>query len=126
MAGTVTGEWIERKDPEFVKLLEGEMLEGILRDVSRVMIGDRERPKRPVVRFLIETAPGELVALLGTFDLAMKLRMEDRGHAVRIRYEGENKNVTRHGNAMKCFHVEVNRLLVHTDAVSESVKPEKT
>lgn len=101
---------IERKEPDFVKWGEGEVLEGILTRIDRIEVADKDNPKaapKTVVKFTVEEEPGVSKCFLGSYDLVSKIRTEDRGHYIRIRYEGEDRQVSRNGNAMKRFKVEV-------------------
>jgi hypothetical protein len=95
----------ERKEPEFISFAQGEMVEGELVRIDTVEVGEQ---KKRTARFTVrDIETNELASFLGTYDLVTKLRPEDRGHYVRIRFEGEDKSVTRNGNAMKKFKVEV-------------------
>jgi hypothetical protein len=45
--------------------------------------------------------------LLGTYDLVAKLTRRHVGCAVRIKYRGEDPTVSKNGNAMKIFDVQI-------------------
>ena len=108
---------IERKEPDFVKWGDREVLEGVLTRIDRLEVADKDNPKAPpkkVVKFTVEEEPGVFKCFLGSYDLVNKIQMEDRGHFVRIRYEGEDRSVSRNGNAMKRFKVEVSQDPVRT------------
>jgi len=95
----------ERKEPKFVTFAQGEVVEGELMRIDAVEIGEQ---KKRTVRFTVrDIETNEYQAFLGTYDLVTKLRVEDRGHYVRIRFEGGDPKVQRNGNPMKRFKVEV-------------------
>jgi hypothetical protein len=58
-----------------------------------------------------ELDSGELQSFLGTYDIASKLRRMDIGHLISVRYEGEDKSVSRNGNALKRFKIAVSKEL---------------
>jgi hypothetical protein len=100
--------WEERKEPEFKQFAEGDVLEGVLTNVERIMIGDKANPKikKPVTRYTVqEMESGEPVCFLGSYQLDVKLRPQDIGHYVRIINEGKDPAVTRNGNAMTRYKV---------------------
>lgn len=97
----------ERKEPELVKFGEGEVIEGELTFIDRILVGEE---RKPALRYTVrDLETGNSVAFLGVHQVNQKLRLEDRGHFVHVRYEGEDKSVSRNGNAMKIFHVRVSK-----------------
>lgn len=114
----------ERKEPDFLRFQPGEVVEGILIGIDRVAIGDPEKPnapKKPAVRFTVDTGEGARVSFLGTYDLVSKLHTEDKGHYVIVRYEGEDSSIAKNGNAMKRFRVSVSKGPVRTGAALDSL-----
>ena len=110
MAETQAFEMQERKEPQFTKFAEGQTVEGVLVKIYRIQVGDPEKPeapKRPATKYTVLEGQGELVSFLGSYDLDTKLNTRDVGHFIQIRYEGEDKTVSRNGNAMKKFRVRV-------------------
>jgi hypothetical protein len=92
---------IERKEPSLVKFAEGERIVGVLLRIERI-----EVDKKPVTRYIVENLDGgELVQFLGTYQINAKLRTNDVGHVIDVRYEGEDLNVVRNGNSMRRFKV---------------------
>jgi hypothetical protein len=107
----------ERREPALIKFTEGECVEGMLLSIDRVQVGDPHRPdapKKPVTKFTLDVGNGERASFLGSYDLVSKIRLEDRGHFVSVRYEGEDKTVSRNGNSLKRFKVLVSKGPVRT------------
>ncbi len=96
----------ERREPELIKFVEGECVEGILLNIVKVNVGE---PPKPVTKFIVDRGNGDLCSFLGSYEIVSKLKMEDRGHLVSVRFEGEDKNVTRNGNSLKRFKVLVSK-----------------
>jgi hypothetical protein len=97
----------ERHEPRFVQFGSvGECVDGTLRRIEKVEINGKR-----VVRFVVEDPSGEYLAFLGTADLLNKLRTDDVGKRVDVRYEGEDQNIRRNGNAMKRFKVLVEKII---------------
>jgi hypothetical protein len=95
----------ERKEPTFVQFAEGEVIEGLLVSIDRIEVGEQ---KKPTPRFVVkDLESGQLQCFLGTYDIATKLKRADIGHVIRVRYEGEDRTVSRNGNSLKKFKVEV-------------------
>jgi hypothetical protein len=102
----------ERREPALIKFTEGECVEGVLLSIDRVQVGDPHKPdapKKPVTKFTLDLGNGERASFLGSYDLVSKIRLEDRGHFVSVRYEGEDKTVSRNGNSLKRFKVLVSK-----------------
>jgi hypothetical protein len=101
----------ERREPELVKFKDGEVVEGVLLSIERVQVADPNRPdvKKPVTKFTLDTGGGERVSFLGSYDLVTKIRTEDRGHYISVRYKGEDKSISRNGNNLKRFKVLVSK-----------------
>lgn len=95
----------ERKEPKFLQFGDGEVIEGVLVSVARVNIKEK-----PATRYTVrDLETGEFSAFLGTYQLDTKLQPGDVGKFIRVRCEGENKDVGRNGNSMKLFKVEVSK-----------------
>ena len=95
----------ERKEPKFIQFAVGEVVEGILVQIDKVEVGER---KQPTPRLIVkDLESGELYSFLATYDIAVKVRSNDIGHVISVRYEGEDTNVRREGRAMKRFKVMV-------------------
>ncbi len=95
----------ERKEPVLVKFAKGEVVEGELIAIERIAVGEE---KKPATRYVLrDLDTNELIAFIGVHQINQKLRPNDRGHFVSVRYEGEDKTVSRNGNAMKIFNVRV-------------------
>ena|SRR5215475_6390164 len=107
----------ERHEPELIKFGEGECVEGVLLNVVRVNVGE---PPKPVTKFIVDRGEGDLVSFLGSYEIVAKLKMEDRGHFISVRYEGEDKSVTRNGNALKRFKVLVSKSAIRTGKALEN------
>jgi hypothetical protein len=97
----------ERTEPRFVQFgTAGECVDGILRRIEKIEINGKR-----VVRFVVEDPSGEYLAFLGTADLLNKLRTDDVGKRIDVRYEGEDQNIRKNGNAMKRFKVRVEKII---------------
>ena len=109
----------ERKEPAFVKFNEGDVAEGVLLNVERIEIEDSQsKAKKNALRYTVQDLEtGDLSSFLGAYQIDVKLRPVDKGHYISVRYEGEDKTVSRNGNAMKRFKV-----LVSNASVSEVAK----
>jgi hypothetical protein len=95
----------ERKDPKFIKFGDGEVIQGVLVTLERIMVGN---PPKPATRYtVLELTSQEPVSFLGTYQLDSKLRQSDIGHVIDVRCLGVDKNVSRNGNAMIMFSVKV-------------------
>jgi|GEM_PF-2525299 len=97
----------ERKEPELVKFAEGEVIEGELIRVDSILVG--EEKNRVALYTVRDLDTGKLCCFRGLYQIDRKLRLQDRGHFIQVRYEGEDKTVIRNGNAMKMFHVRVSK-----------------
>jgi hypothetical protein len=107
MAKADAFEMEERKEPELIKFADGEVVEGELIAIERILVGEE---RKPAVRYVLrDIDTNGLVAFIGVHQINQKLRPEDRGHFVSVRYEGEDKTVSRNGNAMKLFKVRVSK-----------------
>jgi hypothetical protein len=116
-------EMVERKEPEFVKFAAGEVVAGILLAIDEIAIGDPSRanaPKKAALKFTVEIEDGKRVSFLGSYDIVSKLQMSDIGHYIIVRYEGEDKAVSRNGNALKRFSVSVSTKPVRTGTALEA------
>ena len=94
---------VERKEPEFVKFTDGASIEGVLVNIERIDVGT---PPKPAIRYTIaDLEDAKLRCFLGSYQIDTKLRRGDIGHVIGVRYEGEDRSVSRNGNAMKRFRV---------------------
>lgn len=102
------GGFEERLDPKKLEFGEGEVFTGILTNVERVMVGSPV-PK-PAIRYtFLDFETNESYFLIGTYQIDSKIRKSDLGHVVIIRYEGADQSVSRNGNSMKKFSVQVSK-----------------
>lgn len=92
----------ERQDPKFIQFSTGDVVEGMLVGIERVLIKGKSG-----VRYTVQEDGGALVAFIGTYQLNTKLRIDDKGHRVDIRCVGEDVTVKRGDNCMKVFEVRV-------------------
>lgn len=100
---------VERKAPELFQFkAEGEVIDGILIRVDPIMIKDKKtfQPKR-VSQYTFQRTSGDVVKMLGTYDIDSKVMPGDVGRFVEIVYVGENREVKRGNNFMKVFRVQV-------------------
>lgn len=103
--------WEERKDPKKFEFGDGVELVGVLTAVERVNVRDTKTgvPK-PAVRYSVKPADSdEPVFFFGTHQLDQKIMLKDVGHHIAIICQGEDKSVSRNGNAMKIFRVNISR-----------------
>ena len=94
----------ERKEPEFIRFNQGDLVEGVLMAVEKATIKGK-----PIARFTVRRADGSEAAFIGTNQINRKLRLEDLGHRVEIVCTGEDQNVKRGDNCMKLFTVKVSK-----------------
>src|SRR5258708_3614211 len=96
-----------RTEPAFFKFeKKGAMVEGVLLSVTSAMVGEPGKPeaaKRPATRYTVDAGNGERVCFLGTFDIVQKVGRGDCGKFVIVKYEGEDKSVSKGGNNMRMF-----------------------
>jgi hypothetical protein len=100
---------VERKAPELFQFkAEGDLLEGVLLRLDAISIKDKSthQPKR-VSQYTFRKENGDVVKMLGTYDIDCKILLTDLGHFIEIAYIGENKEVRRGDNFMKIFRVKV-------------------
>jgi hypothetical protein len=94
--------WQTLEAPEMVKFEKpGEVIVGKLIAVTAVQVNNKN-----VTEYMLALGTKRL-KLLGTYDLLQKLSRAHVGCGVRIKYRGENKDVSRNGNAMKVFDVQI-------------------
>jgi len=91
---------MERDEPRRVQFSTGDVVEGVLMMADRVTVKEK-----PCIRYTVRQDDGLYVQFLGTHQLNLKLRPEDRGHYVSIRCEGEDVTVKKGDNCMKVFKV---------------------
>ncbi len=102
----------EVREPKFVEFKsDGQIAEGVLIGIDRPEVGN---PPKNVARFVLSEVDfdgdrviptGDRLCFLGTADLVQKIQRNHLGHYLRVRYEGEDQNVRRNGNAMRRFKV---------------------
>ena len=108
-AATSTRTLTERKAPELFSFkAEGDMLDGILIRVDAISIKDKTtgQPKR-VSQYTFHRINGDVVKMLGTYDIDCKILPGDVGLFIEVVYVGENREVRRGDNFMKVFRVQV-------------------
>lgn len=106
----------ERKEPEFKKFNDGDVVDGLLLRIDPITIAD-ERTNRQsrIARYVVQ--PGNLVgeefrpdnservAFLGTYMINTALSRADIGKFVSVQCLGNDATVQREGRAMKKFKV---------------------
>ena len=65
---------------------------------------------------------GRLFAFLGCYQIDTKLRADDRGHYITVRYDGDDEGVKRNGNAMKKFSVAVSKHSFEVPTVGNQIE----
>lgn len=119
----VSGGWIpefqERKQPVKFDFAHGVCLVGILTNLERIMVRDRQTNQRkPVNYYTVQPAEGkdgqlviegDPVFFLGAVQIDKVLRPSDVGHLVSITCKGEDKDAGRNGNPMKLFQIFVDK-----------------
>lgn len=96
--------WETLKSPEIVKFEKlGDTISGVLLAVTTVQVKGKG-----VVEYMLGRGSDRL-KLLGTYDLVQKLNRTHVGYPVRIKYRGEDPSISRNGNAMKIFDVQVKK-----------------
>jgi hypothetical protein len=99
---------VERKEPTLVKFADGERVHGLLVGVELIEID-----KKRVVRYVVQDLEsGELSAFLGTYQINAKLRRDDVGRVIDVRYEGTDPNIAKNGNPMRRFKIMVSDILL--------------
>ena len=94
--------WQTLSAPEIFKFEKvGDTVAGKLISLNIVRVKEKSVPE-----YMLELGPKKM-KLLGTYDLVQKLTRAHIGCAVRIKYLGENKEVSRNGNAMRVFDVQI-------------------
>jgi hypothetical protein len=101
--------WIERKPPQKFEWGAGAQLVGILVNLERRTLRDRNTLQSKMVnRYVVEEQESRnRVFFHGTTQLDDALATNDVGHFVSITCTGEDKEAGRNGNAMKTFKVMV-------------------
>jgi hypothetical protein len=100
-----------RAEPVLVQFSAGDVVEGRLESVDRVLIKGKPGVKYTVRNGELDITSGGprftggFSSFFGTYQLNTKLRVEDRGHWVMIACVGEDQRVKRGGNCMKLFEV---------------------
>jgi hypothetical protein len=94
--------WQTLEAPEMVKFDKaGETIAGVLIAVTSVRVNNKD-----VTEFMLGLGQKRM-KLLGTYDLLQKLTRAHVGCSVRIKYRGENPDVSRNGNSLKVFDVQI-------------------
>jgi hypothetical protein len=94
-----------RTEPEFIQFKPDQTVEGILVAMKKMQVTEEGTGRvSNTVKFVVQDGD-RVYAFLGTYQLCEKLRPADIGHAVRIRYMGENTSVGRNGKQMREFEV---------------------
>ena len=83
---------------------EGQDVEGVLLSIQPVRVKDKE-----AIQYLLRLDSGERVTFLGTYDLNRKIHAEHKGHAIMVRYGGEDKTVATQGSPLRRFKVFVSK-----------------
>ena len=100
---------IEVKEPELVKFEKpGASVEGILRAIDTIQVTDTKNPrapKKPCTRYTVEVEPGIEVVFLGSVDIDRQIKLGFVDHVLIVKYEGEDQNIIRNGNAMRRYKV---------------------
>ena len=116
-----------RAEPVLVQFSAGDVVEGRLESIDRVLIKGKPGVKYTVRNGELEVASGTICFLggfssfFGTYQLNAKLRVQDRGHWVIITCVGQDERIKRGGNCMKLFKVQTSACRV--DLESEPFPP---
>jgi hypothetical protein len=94
----------EREEPKFIRFGQGDVCEGILIAIEKVMVN-----QKPAARYTVRLADNSEVSFIGTNQINRKLRIGDEGHRVQIICTGEDTNVKKGDNCMKLFKVRVSK-----------------
>jgi hypothetical protein len=82
-------DYTEVKEPRMIEFNRvGMDVEGVLLAIQKVKVKDK-----PTTQYLCKDDEGELFTFLATYDIARKVRKEHIGHAVMVKYEGEDNTV---------------------------------
>ncbi|MGO8775287.1 MAG: hypothetical protein ACLQHT_13540 [Terracidiphilus sp.] len=92
----------ERKEPKFIRFAPGDVCDGVLISIEKVMVN-----QKPAARYTVRLADNSEVSFIGTNQINRKLRSGDQGYRVQIICTGEDPNVKRGENCMKLFKVRV-------------------
>ena len=99
---TVESGWSRLESPELFSFEKsGETFAGVLTNVTMIDLKGKRVPQYLVSR------DQKVIKMLGTYDLVQKLTRRWIGCQVRITYLGEDASVSRNGNNMKVFDVQV-------------------
>jgi len=95
---------VERKAPELFQFSkQGQSITGVLLSVEPTEVKGKQ-----AIEYLFAGENRERFTMLGTADLNKKIRPEDIGHLVEIRYERDDTSFQKPGqSAMKVFKVSV-------------------
>ena len=86
--------------PELVRFQTGDVLEGVLLQRNRVILGGK-----PAIQYLLEKPNGMVVKFNGTADIIEKIQPGYVGHFLSITCIGEDQMVKRGDNYMKVFEI---------------------
>lgn len=96
-------EYAEVRGPRMVQFTAaGQDIEGVLLAIQRVTVKEK-----PTIQYLLKLDDGSLATFLATYDLLRKIRPEHMGHALLVRYEGEDHEVKTQGSPLRRFKVMV-------------------
>ena len=97
--------WTRVTAPELHKWNKpGDSVYGRLLSIEKIEI-----ERKLVLQYIVAPTNTHRVKFLGTYDLAQKLTAAHRGMLVKVTYLGEDESVSRNGNAMKVFDVQVRK-----------------
>jgi hypothetical protein len=95
----MTDEMREVIEPRFVKFEEGEVIEGVLLAMQRVVVGGK-----PTLKYIVDEG-SQLCAFLMTYQLSQKIHSSDVGRRIHVTYLGVDPKVSRNGKNMRLFKV---------------------
>lgn len=92
--------WKRQSAPELIAWERpGQEIAGVLVGMAHVEVN-----RKQVLQYTL-ALDEKRFKLLATYDLTQKLGKQHLGHAVRIKYLGDDQTISRNGNAMKVFDV---------------------
>jgi hypothetical protein len=94
--------WTRLEAPELFSFEKpGEQFAGVLTNITTIDLKGKRIPQYLFAR------DSKVIKMLGTYDLVQKLTRRYVGNMVRITYLGEDQSVSRNGNSMKVFDVQI-------------------
>lgn len=86
---TAIRDYVEVKEPKMIQFAKaGDQVEGVLLRIDKVNVKDKK-----AMQYVCKDDEGELFTFLATYDISRKIRREHIGHAVMVKYEGEDNLV---------------------------------